>query len=225
MPAAKKVGRPLASPNAELLAQIDAGDLPEGYEPAKHQDYVDRRFLKLSPDQSARINQLWKEKQATDPNMPNRGSSFVKILAYVADEEGRTKQPAPAADPDPQTSALPIPHPVNEWKWSSETDGEGANRKAFPIKISGEYTIYAAPFDTSEDNKPPLVLLPESRLRVSGRISTAAPVLFGITIQHPNGDSAGRFLAERPADEFPDGEDSEVVLEFRDFHLDPRSTR
>ena len=86
-------------PLAKLLARIDASDLPEGYEPAKHQEYVDRRWPELSPEQSARVNQLWKEKQAIDPDMPNRGFSFVKILAYVADKEGRAEQPAPAANP------------------------------------------------------------------------------------------------------------------------------
>jgi hypothetical protein len=74
-------------PLAKLLARIDASDLPEGYEPAKHQEYVDRRWPELSPEQSARVNQLWKEKQAIDPDMPNRGFSFVKILAYVAGGE------------------------------------------------------------------------------------------------------------------------------------------
>lgn len=118
----------------ELLARIDASDLPEGYEPAKHQEYVDRRWPELSPEQSARVNQLWKEKQAVDPDMPNRGFSFVKILAYVADKEGRAEQPAPAANPGPQPSALPIPHPINQWKWSAETDNEATGRKAIPIK-------------------------------------------------------------------------------------------
>ena len=75
------------APLAKLLAPIDAGALPEGYEPAKHQEYVDRRWPELSPGQSARVNQLWKEKQVIDPNMPNRGFSFVKILAYVAGGE------------------------------------------------------------------------------------------------------------------------------------------
>jgi hypothetical protein len=158
----------------ELLARIDAGDLPEGYEPAKHQEYVDRRWPELSPVQVARALQLWKVKQEIDPDMPNRGFSFVKILAYVAEAEGRAEQPAPAANPEPQPSALPIPHPVHHWKWSPETDEEGANRKAIPIKISDEYTIYVVPFDTSEDNKPPVVLLPNSRLRVRGRVTTAA---------------------------------------------------
>ena len=208
-------------PLAKLLARIDANDLPEGYEPAKHQEYVDRRWPELSPEQSARVNQLWKEKQANDPDMPNRGCSFVKILAYVADKEGRAEQPAPAANPGPQPSALPIPHPVNQWKWSAGADAEGATRKAIPVKISDERTIYVAPITVSEDDKPPVVLVPESRLSVIGRLATECPVYFGITINHPNGDFAGRYQTVRPADEFRGGEDFEVTLELQDFQLDP----
>ena len=77
-----------SSPDAELLAQIDAMDLPEGYRPGKeHQKYVDRRLAELSPQQQGRIRQLWKKKQRIDPNMPNRGFSFVRIMAYVAGGE------------------------------------------------------------------------------------------------------------------------------------------
>ena len=73
----------------------------------------------------------------------------------------------------------------------------------------------------SDDEKPPVVLLPESRLSVSGRLATKCPVYFGITINHPNGDFAGRFQTVRPADEFRGGEDFEVTLELQDFQLDP----
>jgi hypothetical protein len=93
--------KPPKSPNAGLLARIDAGELPDGYEPAKHQEFVDRRWPELSPDQVTRALQLWKVKQEIDPDMPNRGFSFVKILAYVADQEGRAEQPAPATKPEP----------------------------------------------------------------------------------------------------------------------------
>ena len=72
------------SSNTGLLARIDAGDLPQGYDPAKHQEYVDLHWPKLSPDQVARALQLWEEKQKTDPEMPNRGYSFVKIMTYAA---------------------------------------------------------------------------------------------------------------------------------------------
>jgi hypothetical protein len=119
------------------------------------------------------------------------------------------------------SSDLLIPHPVNQWKWSAEADAEGAKRKASPIRISDERTIYVAPITVSDDDKPPVVLLPESRLSVSGRLATKCPVYFGITINHPKGDFAGRFQTVYPADEFRGGEDFEVTLDLQDFQLDP----
>jgi hypothetical protein len=76
---------PPKSTDAKLLTWIDAGELPNAYEPAKHQEYVDRRTAELSEPQRARIGQLWKEKEKIDPDMPNRGMSFVKIMRYVAE--------------------------------------------------------------------------------------------------------------------------------------------
>jgi len=73
------------SPNAELLFRIDKNDLPKGYIPQKHQEYVDKRMAGLSGKQHARIGQLWKEKCQIHPDMPNRGFSFVKIMTYVAE--------------------------------------------------------------------------------------------------------------------------------------------
>ncbi|MFV1965398.1 MAG: DUF1080 domain-containing protein [Pirellulaceae bacterium] len=119
------------------------------------------------------------------------------------------------------SSALPIPHPVSQWKWSAEADAEGAKRKAIPIKISRERTIYVATITASDDEKPLVVLLPDSRLSVSGRLATECPVYFGITINHPNGAFAGRFQTVYPADEFRGGEDFEVTLDLQDFQLDP----
>jgi len=88
-------GKPLGSPLARLLARIDRNELPAAYEPAKHQQYVDRRMEALSPEQKGRIGQLWKAKEKIDPNMPNRGASFVRIMEYVADEEGQARKAIP----------------------------------------------------------------------------------------------------------------------------------
>ena len=52
-----------------------------------HQEYVDRRMRGLTREQRARVGQLWEEKKVIDPDMPNRGQSFVRILEHVA--EGR----------------------------------------------------------------------------------------------------------------------------------------
>jgi hypothetical protein len=89
---ATKVRKPLNSPIAELLSRIERTELPKGYEPTKHQDYVDRHIAELSDKQRGRIGQLWKEKERIDPDMPNRGFSFVKILQYVAENEKSQKK-------------------------------------------------------------------------------------------------------------------------------------
>ncbi len=95
---------------AKLLARIDAGDLPEGYVPAQHQEYVDRVFAELDRQKSARISKLWREKQKIDPNMPNRGSSFVKIMTYVAEGEILTAD-EPSADV-PDTADPSVEQPI-----------------------------------------------------------------------------------------------------------------
>jgi len=74
-------------PLAELLARIDKDELPKAYNPKTHQDYVDKRLAGFSPTQMAKVGQWWKAKQRIDPNMPNRGKSFVRIMEYVAGRE------------------------------------------------------------------------------------------------------------------------------------------
>ncbi|MBC8356847.1 MAG: PQQ-binding-like beta-propeller repeat protein, partial [Planctomycetes bacterium] len=82
---ATQTATPQNSPNAKLLAKIDKDDPPKGYRGGKdHQKYVDQRMADLSPQQRARVGQLFKEKRRIDPDMPNVGLSFVKILEYVA---------------------------------------------------------------------------------------------------------------------------------------------
>ena len=197
-PKAMQGEKPQGASLAQLLARIDKNDLPEGYDPVKHQEFVDRRMAELSGEQQGKIGQLWKAKEKLDPDMPNRGFSFVKILTYVAEGESppaaaSSKEPEPPTDVPDKPRASAVRKSVNRWKWSAETDAEGEKRKAIPIEIPEGATIDVAPFGVSGGDNPPVVLLFESRLRVHGRITTAHPVHFGVTINHPNGDFAGRF--------------------------------
>ena len=82
-----KIGDLLNSPAAKLLSRIKANDLPKGYEPGKHQAYVDRRMARLTVRQQARIGRLWALKQRIHPKMAKRGASFVRIMEYVAKNE------------------------------------------------------------------------------------------------------------------------------------------
>ena len=81
------------SKTADLLARIDKNPLPKGYHGSRHQAYVDRVMDALKPEQRARVGQLWKEKRRLDPNMPNRGASFIKILTHVAGGTGEAGGP------------------------------------------------------------------------------------------------------------------------------------
>ncbi len=72
------------SKTAQLLARIDKNPLPPGYHGSRHQEYVDKVMAGLKPEQRQRVGQLWKEKRRLDPDMPNPGASFVRILTHVA---------------------------------------------------------------------------------------------------------------------------------------------
>ena len=82
-----------SSKTADLLARIDKNPLPDGYQGSSHQAYVDRVMAGLKPEQRARVGELWKEKRRLDPNMPNPGASFVKILTHVASGTGEAGDP------------------------------------------------------------------------------------------------------------------------------------
>ena len=68
----------------KLLNKIDSNELPAAYVPSNHQDYVDKRIAGMNENQRGRLGRLWKEKQRFDPNMKNRGRSFIRILEWVA---------------------------------------------------------------------------------------------------------------------------------------------
>ena len=82
-----KVATAENEPLAKLLARIDRTELPKAYDPRKHQDYVDKRLAGFSPTQMAKVGQWWKEKRRIDPDMPNRGHAFVRIMEYIAENE------------------------------------------------------------------------------------------------------------------------------------------
>jgi len=104
---AEKGEHPQHSPTAKLLSRIEAGDLPQGYDPRKHQNYVDRRMAQMTDRQKALLARLWAEKRRIDPRMPNRGASFVKIMAYVIDNGEQQSQPGSPTGERDATQIMP----------------------------------------------------------------------------------------------------------------------
>jgi ferric-dicitrate binding protein FerR (iron transport regulator) len=128
----------------------------------------------------------------------------------------------------------PVPDSVNRWKsqlprgpvgtqgrWSPGTDTQDAKIAAMPWTTPQGMTIYTVGFGVSYGDKPPVILQAGSRLRVRGRIGLSHTVYFGVTAKHANGEFAGHFQTIRPAADFPNGQDLEVVLALRDFQPVP----
>ena len=70
-------------PNAKLLQKIARTKLPQAYLNGKHQPYVDATYKTLTEKQKHRIHILWQEKRKADPEMPQAGQHFVRIMEYV----------------------------------------------------------------------------------------------------------------------------------------------
>jgi len=135
---------------------------------------------------------------------------------------------------DRKMSPMPAPDSVSRWKsqlhlgphgaqgkWSPGTDTQDARLAAVPWSTPKGMTIYTVGFGVSYGDKPPVTLQRASRLRVRGRVASPHRVFVGVTARHASGEFAGHFQTIRPAVEFRSGEDFEVILHLRDFHLVP----
>jgi hypothetical protein len=131
----------------------------------------------------------------------------------------------------------PVPDSVSRWKshlhlgplgafgeWSPGNREEAPRLGTIPYTTSSGKTIYTAAFCVSRGDNPPVILQPDSRFTVRGRIASAHAVYFGVTVRHLNGEFAGKFQTIRPADDFQSGQEFEVSLNLRDFQLDPSLT-
>ncbi len=128
----------------------------------------------------------------------------------------------------------PVPDAANRWKsqlhlgpegaygkWSPRTATEEARLEAIGYTMPRGFTIYAAALGVSRGDTPPVILQAGSRLRVRGHIASSHEVYFGVSVMYAAGGFAGKFQTVRPAVEFSGGEDFEVLLDLRDFGLDP----
>ncbi|MCP4262587.1 MAG: FecR domain-containing protein [Planctomycetes bacterium] len=135
---------------------------------------------------------------------------------------------------DREMLPVPVPNAASRWKsqlhlgpddtlgkWSPKTDAEDAKLRAVPFTVPQGITIYTAALGVSRGDKPPVILQPDSNLRVRGYIETTHNVYFGVSVRHAGGEFAGKFQTIRPADEFQSGKDFEVILHLRDFQLEP----
>ncbi len=108
---------------------------------------------------------------------------------------------------------------LGEWQ-SSGADGR-ASLKAVPFIIPDGRTIFALGMGVSCGEQSPVLLQSASTIRVQGRVTSSRDLFVGVTVRHSDGEFAGRFQVVRPAAEFEDGEEFEVLLSLEEFGLDP----
>jgi len=172
------------------------------------------------------------ESAATVLNV-NEGKVRVKRLSDGTTVDVPAKHRVVAA-PDGDMRSVPVPEAASRWKsqlhlgpegmygkWSPKTATEEAKLRTIPLTIPQGLTIYAAALGVSRGDTPPVVLQPGCRLRVRGYVASPHEVYFGVSVRYVGGGFAGKFQTVRPAVEFLGGEDFEILLDLRDFRLDP----
>jgi len=114
----------------------------------------------------------------------------------------------------------------NHGEWIPPNGEEPASLKIVPYTLPSknhlrQKTIHTLGMPVSVCDQPPVVLKPESKVRVRGKIASSHRIWFGMTLSRENGDFAGRFQTILAAEEFKSGEPFEVVLDLNDYQLDP----
>ena len=114
----------------------------------------------------------------------------------------------------------------NHGEWMPAHGPVPAHLKTVPYTLPAkddrkQRTIHTLSMPVSSGDHPPVVLQPESKVRVRAKIASSHPIWFGMTLRRGNGDFAGRFQITLPAEEFQSGESFEVVLNLSDYELDP----
>ncbi|MBP85196.1 MAG: hypothetical protein CMJ64_00505 [Planctomycetaceae bacterium] len=132
-----------------------------------------------------------------------------------------------------------VPDSVHHWKshlhhgpggygkWLPSTARRSASQKATPFVPSEnpKLTLYLLSIPVSRSDSSPVVVQPNSRFVVRGRLKKQASVHFGIGMRHVNGEFAGKFRGDlgnrQPISEVDSEGRFEAVYRLGDFTLDP----
>ena len=165
-----------------------------------------------------------------------------KVRVKRLSDNGEVDVPAKhrlIAEADNELIAVNVPDSVSSWKselhhkrgsygkWQPATDNMPASLKAIPLipPQAPHVTLYLAGLPVDRSNDAPVVVQPDSRFVVRGRLRSEARVHFGIRVSNPNGEFAGMFRGDlhdrQPLAKLKDDGDFEEVYDLRDFTVDP----
>ncbi len=163
----------------------------------------------------------------------NRGTVRITRLCDNKTVDVPARQRVIAA-PGREMAPEPVPESISRWRshlhlgpigasgeWRPGTAEKDARLHAVPYTLPQGQTIFTVSFAVSRGDSPPVVLEPDSRIKVRGRVDSSCSVYFGVTLRHQGGDFAGRFQFVRPVDDPQPGDNVDVVLDLVDFRLDP----
>ncbi len=161
------------------------------------------------------------------------GRVRVKRLSDGSTVEVPAKHRVTAAA-DQDLRPMPVPEAASGWKsqlhlgpegtygkWSPRTATKEARLGTIPLTIPQGWTIHVAAIEVSRGDTAPVILQPGCCFRVRGRITSPHEMYFGVNVRYVGGGFAGKFQIVRPAVECLHGEDFEILLDLRDFRLDP----
>jgi hypothetical protein len=165
-----------------------------------------------------------------------------KVRVKRLSDNGEVDVPAKhrlIAEADNELIAVNVPDSVSAWKselhhkrgsygkWQPATDNKPASLKAIPLipPQAPHVTLYLAGLPVDRSNNAPVVVQPDSRFIVRGRLRSEARVYFGIRVSNPNGEFAGMFRGDlddrQPLAKLNDDGHFEEVYDLRDFTVDP----
>lgn len=168
----------------------------------------------------------------------SEGNVRVKRLSDGSEVDVPAKHRV-TAEADRELTPIRVPDSVYRWKsrldqrpgnygkWLPATEQRIAAQKAIPLVPSEapDVTLYLLGICIGRSDSSPVVVQPNSRFVVRGRLTTPAPVHFGIRVSHPNGDFAGKYRGDldskQPVSELDGDGRFEVVYRLEDFTLDP----
>lgn len=129
--------------------------------------------------------------------------SEVDVLAKHQVTTDTDKDLSPALTPDSvhQWKSQLSQKPGSYGKWQAGTKNAPASMKAIPLipPNAPQMTIHVAGLSVDRPDGSPVVLLPNTKFVVRGRLrteATEARVYFGIRVSYPNGEFAGMFRGD-----------------------------
>ena len=140
------------------------------------------------------------------------------------------------ASADQILTSVPTPGAVEHWKsnlqrgpegtygsWISPVDRQVAGLKAIPFTPPENplVTLSMVGLGVSRADGSPVVLRPDSRIILRGRVKSPTQIYFGINMTHSNGEFAGKFRADKEMPMLSDQNQFEVVFDLSEFELDP----